>query len=177
MPSRTARARCARVVPRLRPVMMPRASGRQRLEAVEELGIGGPAPLDAGLHGGRRNILGALEIANDEVLVLLGAGGEGEAAVAHHNRGDAVVAGRRAERIPEDLRVHVRVAVHEAGCDHLALGVQHFAGALANPPDRDDATVAHADVGAVPRQTGPIDHRSVPDHQVVGHARILSLGC
>src|SRR3989441_8512691 len=146
----------------------------QGVEAVEELGEGGPAPLDARLHGGGRDVLGALEIADDEVLVLLGAGGEREAAVTHHDRGDAVPAGRGTERIPEDLRVHVRVAVHEARCDHLALGVDHFAGALPDPADRDDAAVPHADVGPIPRQPGSIDHRSVLDHQVVGHSQILS---
>src|SRR4030095_7319157 len=75
----------------------------------------------------------------------------------------------------EDLCVHVRVAVHEARGHHMPLGVEHFAGSLPDPTDRDDAAVPHSDVGPVPRQAGPIDHRSVLDHQVVGHARILSL--
>ena len=39
MPSSMARARCAVVVPRVRPVMMPRASGRQ---------YGAPRPASAG---------------------------------------------------------------------------------------------------------------------------------
>src|SRR4029450_12937359 len=100
---------------------------------------------------------------------------EREAAFSHHDAGDAVPARRSAEGIPEDLRVHVRVAVHEAGRDYLTLGVAHLAGALADPADRDDTSVPDTDVGPIPRKPGSIDDRPVPDHQVVGHARILSL--
>src|SRR5262249_3440709 len=64
----------------------------QTLEDVEEFGVGRPAPLDAGLHRRRRDVLRALEVADDEVLVVLGAGRQGEAAVAHHDAGDAVPA-------------------------------------------------------------------------------------
>ena len=38
-----------------------------------------------GLHRRGRDVLGALEVAHDEVLVLLGARREREAAVAHHD--------------------------------------------------------------------------------------------
>ena len=41
----------------------------QRLQAVEELGEGRPRPLDARLHGLGRDVLGALEVADDQVLV------------------------------------------------------------------------------------------------------------
>src|SRR5207249_1590734 len=95
----------------------------QALERVEELGEGRPAPVDPRLHRLRRDVLGSLKIADDEVLVLGRARRQREAAVAHHDRRDPVVAGRGPHRIPEDLRVHVGVAVHEAGRDHVAFGV------------------------------------------------------
>src|SRR5262249_4272210 len=144
----------------------------QGLEDVEEFGIGGPAPLDARLHRGRWDVLGTLEVAYDEVLVLLGAGRQGEPAIAHHDTGDAMPARRGPERIPEDLRVHVGVAVDETGSDHVVFGVDHLARPLADPPDRGDAAVLHADVGAIPRQTRSVDHRAVLDHQVVRHAQL-----
>src|SRR2546425_12519663 len=50
---------------------------------------------------------------------------------------------------PEDLRVHMRVAVDETGCDDQAVGVDDLARALANPTDRGDPAVAHGDVGVI----------------------------
>ena len=47
------------------------------------------------------------------------------------------------QRIPEDLGVHVRVAVDEAGRHHLAVGVDHLARALADATDGGDAAVAY----------------------------------
>src|SRR5437773_1734452 len=43
----------------------------QRLQHVQELGEGLPAPFDAGLHGGAADVLGAFEIAHDEVGLAL----------------------------------------------------------------------------------------------------------
>ena len=48
---------------------------------------------------------------------------EGEPAVAGHDRRDAVQARRRRGRVPEELRVVVRVRVDEAGRDDQAVGV------------------------------------------------------
>ena len=54
----------------------------------------------------------------DQPLVLVGRGGrEPDTAVAHHDRGDAVPARRREQRIPGDLAVEVRVHVDEPGRD------------------------------------------------------------
>ena len=141
----------------------------QRLERGEVFGIRGPAPLDAGFHRCRRDVLGALQVAHHEVLVLRGAGREREPAIAHHDRRDAVVAGAGADRIPEDLGVHVRVPIHESRGNDVALGVQHLAGALADSPDARDPAALNADVRAIAGHAGPVDHRAVLDHQVILH--------
>src|SRR6185436_9192973 len=107
------------------------------------------------------------------VLVGLGAGCQGEAAIAHHHAGDTVPARRGAEGIPEDLRVHVGVPIDEAGRDDLPLGVDHFVGAVPDAPDRRDAAAPHADVGAITRQAGSVDYRPVLDHEVIGHRPLL----
>src|SRR6266581_9796510 len=146
----------------------------QGIEDVEELRIRGPAPLDPGLHRLRRDVLGALQVLDDQVLVGGGAGGQREAAVAHDDRGDAVVARRGPEGIPEDLGVHVGVAVDEAWRDDEPVGVDDLARPLADAADRIDPAVAHADVGRVRRQTGSIDHHPVLDHQVKRHRGLLS---
>src|SRR5437867_4442984 len=114
--------------------------------------------------------LGALEVAHDELLVLVRARSEREAAVAHHDAGDAVPARARPERIPEDLGVHVRVAVDEARGHHAALGVEHLARALADAADGGDTAVLDSHVGAEAGKTGAVDHRAVLDHQVVRHS-------
>ena len=86
-------------------------------------------------------------------MAAVGTGGrEREAAVAHHDGGDAVPARAGAERIPKDLRVHVRVPVDETGRHRLAVRVDHLARALADAADRRDAAVPHADVGGESRQ-------------------------
>jgi len=141
----------------------------QRLERVEELGVGGPRPLDAGLHGLRGDVLGALEVADDEASVRLGARGEREAAIAHDDAGDAVPAGGGAERVPEDLGVHVGVPVDEAGRDDLAVGVDDLARRLPDAANAGDAAALDADVGAVLGQPGAIHHPAVLDHEVIGH--------
>jgi hypothetical protein len=122
----------------------------QRLEAVEELREGRPSPVDPGRHRLGRDVLGPLEIPDHEILVGRRAGREREPAVAHDDGRDAVPARRRAEGVPEDLRVHVRVGVHEAGRDHLPVGVDLLPRMLTDAADRHDATVPDAHVGAVP---------------------------
>ena len=146
----------------------------QRLQAVEELGEGRPLPLDAGFHRLGRNVLGPLEVADDHAPVGRGARRQGEAAVAHDHRGDAVPAGGGAQRIPEDLGIHVGVAVHEPGRHDLSLGVDDVARPLPNAADRHDAAMPDTDVGREARQAGSVDHHTVLDHQVVGHHSLLN---
>src|SRR5262249_42008655 len=110
----------------------------------------------------------------DEMLVGGGTRGQGEPAVAHHHGGDTVEARRGPKRIPEDLSVHVGVAVDETGCDNQAVGVDDLASPLADAADRLDPAVPHPDVGRVRRQTGSVDHHPVLDHQVKRHRGLLS---
>ena len=93
---------------------------RQPIDGVEILGERRPAPVDTGRHRGTRDVLGPLEVADDQMPLLERGRGEREAAVAHDDGGHPVPARGRAERIPEHLRVHVRVAVDEAGRDDVA---------------------------------------------------------
>ena len=104
----------------------------QGLHAIEELGEGGPRPVDAGVHRLGGDVLGPFQVAHDEVPLGLAAGGEREAAVAHHHAGHAVPARALTKRLPVDLRVHVGVAVDEARRHREPRGV-HLA--LAALPD------------------------------------------
>src|ERR1019366_4395163 len=90
-------------------------------------------------------------------------------AVAHHRRGHAVPAGTGAGGVPEDLGIHVGVAVDEAGGDHMPVGIDLVAGPLVDPPDEADAAVDDAHIGPVGTETGAVDDGPVPDHDVIGH--------
>ncbi len=141
----------------------------QRVQHVEEFGESLPAPLDAGLHGGAADVLGALKIADDEVGLALATGRQGEAAVAHDHAGHALETRAGADRIPEDLRVHVGVAVDEARRHHVTLGVERFLGGRGDAADLRDLAVLDADVAAIARQSGTIDDHAVLDDEVECH--------
>jgi hypothetical protein len=142
---------------------------RQAVEHVEEFRKRLPAPFDAGAHGLAAQVLRTLEIAEHQVGLALAAGRQRESAVPHHDGGDAVIAGAGADRIPEHLGVHVGVAVDEAGRHHMALGVDGLARRRRDAPDERDLARLDADVGAIGRQAGAVDHHAVLDQEVVAH--------
>src|SRR5206468_6499008 len=101
-------------------------------------------------------------------LAQLGShGGEPEAAVADHHRGDAVPPRQRQVRIPEELRVVVRVEVDEPRGDDRAARIEDPARTGgAEPADRRNPTAADADVGAIALRARAVDDDPVPDHDV-----------
>jgi hypothetical protein len=103
------------------------------------------------------------------VALRLGRRREREPAVTHDHGGHAVVARERSEGIPEDLRVHVGVAVDEARRDDVPVGVDVLGTSFANAPDGGDAVADDADVGAIGVEAGPVDDGAVADHEVIGH--------
>ena len=64
-------------------------------------------------------------------------------------------------RIPEHLRVHVGVAVDEAGRDDVPFGVDDLFRGLADFADRGDPAARDADVGAIARQPRAVDDGAV----------------
>ena len=125
---------------------------------------GGPIPADGGGHGFGGNVFSARDVADDHVALRGGAGGEREAAIAHHCGGDAMPARAAPQRVPKYLRIHVRVAVDKAGRNHLPGGVDFFLAALFDAPDGGDAIAFHADIRAVSGQPGAVDYRAVTYH-------------
>jgi hypothetical protein len=142
----------------------------QAVQHVEEFGEGFPAPLDAGLHGGAADVLGPFEVAEHHVGFALAAWRQGESAIAHDHAGHALKAGAGADRIPEDLRVHVGVHVDEARRHDMALGVQRLGRRRAvEAADLGDLAILHADIAAITWQSGPIDDHAVLDDEVECH--------
>ena len=149
----------ARVVDALRPAS----------DGVEVLRVRLPRPLDAGLHRLGGDVLGALEVAHDQVPLVGPAGRQREAAVAHDDAGHPVPARARAERIPRHLRVHVGVAVDEARGDDPMARVDLLASPRVDGADARDTIPTDADVGAVAREPGAIDHGAAANDKVVRH--------
>ena len=87
--------------------------------------------------------------------------------------GDAVPARAAADRVPGDLRVHMRVAVDKAGRDDQPVGVDHPLGGGADAADLDDAARRDADIGAIARHARAVHDGAVLDQQVERHIRIL----
>ena len=146
---------------------------RQLIEDIEELREGLPAPLDAGQHGRAADILGALEVAEHEIGLALAARREREAAISHHHAGNALEAGAGADRIPEDLGVHVGMAVDEARRHDMARGVDRLArGGAIDAADLDDPAIAHTHVAAITRQSGSVDDHAVLDDEVECHGNL-----
>src|SRR5260370_4827237 len=144
------------------------------IDRVEVLRKRLPRPLDTGLHRLGRDVLGALEIAHHEQLVLLGAGGERKPAVAHHDRRNAVPARAGAEGIPKHLGVHMRMRVDDARRDDMACRVDAFFDALVDSADGRDFALRDTDVSAIARQPGAVDDSAVANYQVV-HPFLLGL--
>ncbi len=146
---------------------------RQPRQRVEVLGEGLPVPTQPGLEGGLRDVLDSLHEEHEIVAVLLLAGGEADTAVADDDRGDAVQVRRRAERVPGDLRVEVRVDVDEARGDDLAAGVDDLGGGAVVLAHGGNSVPGDGDVGLERRSARAVDNGSSADHEISFHARLL----
>ena len=140
---------------------------RRSFQALEELGIRLPVPGHTFLHRREGNRLVAGHRQHRPVLVLRLHRREAEAAVPDHHGSDAMPPGDGAIRIPEHLRVVVRVQVHEAGRNDQPARVEHFRGVrCVDGPDRGDAPVLDPDVGLVARGAQPVDDGAALDNSI-----------
>ena len=74
---------------------------------------------------------------------------------------------RLVRRIREQLQVGVRVHVDEPRADEEPVGVDHPLGRLVDQAsDGGDPAARDADVGAVPRIAGAVDHAAAADQEV-----------
>ena len=142
---------------------------RQGVQGIEVIGVGFPTPLDAGPHRIRRDVLGPLKITEHQLRLFFPRRRQREPAVAHDHAGDAVVAGARAELVPENLGIHVRVAVYEARGHHVAFGVDGLVAVLPDTADHRDLAVGYSDIRVNSRCARTVDDGTVLDHQVVSH--------
>ena len=96
---------------------------------------------------------------------------ERDAAVAEHDRRDAVPTRRRPDRIPRELRVEVGVDVDEPRGDQATVGIDLAAATLVDGPDRSDAVTVDRDVCRDGFATHSVDHQAIANDQVMRHGR------
>ena len=143
----------------------------QALHGREIFREGFPRPVDAGRHRFGRDVLDCREAARIEIAVLGLAGRQGEAAIAHHHRGDAVPARAASQRIPRDLRVHVGVAVDEARRDDQPVGIDRARTRRGDPADLGNHAVLDADIGRETLAARAVDDGAATDDDIVCHHR------
>ncbi len=103
----------------------------------------------------------------DEQFVLVGpAGGEADAAVAHHDGGDTVRRRRHDTAFPCHLAVVVGVDVDETRRDHQPAGVDGVAGAAVRPANGGDAPAGNRHVGLEGGAAGAVHHQTPLDEQI-----------
>src|SRR5262249_43931561 len=111
--------------------------------------------------------------AQDVFPVFRLAGRDGEAAVAGHHRGDPVPAGGSRQRVPGELRVHVRVDVDEARGHNLAVGVHRPGGRAADFPDFDNPALFDSHVPGERGPPGTVNDPAVLNEKVICHGVLL----
>jgi len=135
-----------------------------------------PVPRHARLEDVHRDRLDVGEHAGELLALLLLHGRQGQRAVTDDDRRRAVVAGERAERIPQDLRVVVAVVVHEPGCHDPPVGLDGPSRRPVEAPQLRDLAPHHPDVTVEGGPTGAIDDATVFDQEVVGHVILRGRG-
>ncbi|PQM46927.1 hypothetical protein C1Y40_02889 [Mycobacterium talmoniae] len=121
---------------------------------VEVVRVALPAPGNALGQRGARDVFHTLHQLDEPLLTPGSHRRKPDTAVAHHDRGHAVGAGRLQHVVPADLPVVVGVDVHEARRDDLAGGVDGLGGRAVErrvagpaPVDRHDLAVLNGHVG------------------------------
>ncbi len=146
-----------------------------RVDGVEVVAERLPTPRDAFVQRGPGDVLDGLHEGDELALRARPHRREPDAAVAHHDRRDAVPRRRRDLLVPADLAVEVGVDVDEARRHQRAVGVDGAAGGALDVTDGRDHAVTDRDVGRPAGRTGPVDHVPVADVQIVHDASSVSI--
>ena len=136
-------------------------------DTVEKFGKGAPVPRHPCFHRGVRNRFDPRHREHRALAAFRMHRREAEAAVADHDRGDAVPARDGAVGIPEKLRVVVGMQIDEAGRDDQARSFDRLGGVGgAQPPYFRDQTVLDADVATEARHPGTVHDDSIANDEV-----------
>ena len=142
----------------------------QLFERVHIFGEGFPVPRHAFGERCAGDVLDPFHQADQPFVAVGLGGGEADAAIAHHDGGDAVPARRRHFGVPRRLSVIMGVDVDEAGGDDLAGGVDFLASRAEVFTHRDDPVAVDRDVRDKGRSARTIDDGAAANHQIM-HVR------
>jgi hypothetical protein len=137
------------------------------LEHAQVLRVGLELPRHAGPQRVERHALHVRQVAQGEVAVGRAARRDGEAAVADHDARHAERDRRRRKRVPDELRVEVRVEIDDARGERAPLRVHPGVPAADVTADRRDAAVRDRQAAVPRRRAGPVDQQGVVDDQIV----------
>ena len=121
------------------------------------LGVRLKVPHDACGQGRGVHVLDVLERLHNHIVMLRPRGGDAEPAIAGDDGGDPMVRRRPQGRIPEDLRVVMRVNVDKSRSHHAAGGIQLVPGAEVRP-DLLHNPLADGDVGDTTGIAAAVEH-------------------
>ncbi len=148
---------------------------RMALQRIEEVGEALPVPgQPVGQHG-VGDFLDALHQIHQRAAMMLSHRREADAAIAEHDRGDAMPARRRQQRIPHRLAVVMGVHVDPAGRDQKAAGVDLAPGRTLFAADCDDAVARNRYVAGEGRLAGAVDDGAAANNDVMHGSRSCTL--
>jgi hypothetical protein len=107
------------------------------------------------------------ERAQCEIAIVGAAGRDREATVADHDGRHPERGRGRRERVPRELRVVVRVQVHDAGRQRQPARVHALARGAEVDTDADDTSVRDGDAARPRGAAQAVDHQRIVDHEVV----------
>src|ERR1044071_4353236 len=123
------------------------------IERIQILRDSFPRPLSAGLNRFKRNSFDVRQYPGQIVTVFLMRRRHSERAVADHDSGHTVIARVRAQRVPGDLSIIMRVVVDDAGSDNQTIRINRTFYRTAQSSDLDATPLRHSDVAVKPRQS------------------------
>src|SRR4051812_25628554 len=88
-----------------------------------------------------------------------------------------MVAGAAAQFVPMDLRIHVGVAIDEAGADNKSRGINLLFAAFADSAYGCDFSAAHTDIRDVSGRAAAVDDLAAAYYQVIAHLSGSSMLC
>ena len=147
---------------------------REPVDRAEVLAVGGPVPREAVEDRVAGDVLHRLHELGEVLAFVRCARRERHTAVPEHHARHAVPAAARAERIPGDLRVEVRVDVDEPRRHDLALGIELARAAILDRADGGDAVAVDRDVADPAGRARAVDDETVANDEIVGHGVSMS---
>ena len=120
-----------------------------------------PIPANALVQRRPRNVFDALHQLDQVVLMARTFRSKAHTAVAHEQRGHAMVDAGGEALVPSHLPVVVGVNVHKTGGDPQACGVHDLVGGFVHLAHRHNAASTHTHIGHTGRCTRAVHHGAV----------------